>query len=162
MHRKSSITLTANEQETWKAKLLSNRRITETGCWEWTGYLTPKGYGRVGAEPQFRVHRLSAHLFKGFDLNSDLSICHACDNRACFNPDHLFEGDAATNYRDSVTKHRHTHGEKQARAKLTATDVITIRALAASVPQCELATRYGVDRKTIYDAVNRKTWRQLA
>jgi plasmid maintenance system antidote protein VapI len=43
-------------------------------------------------------------------------------------------------------------------AKLTVGDVAMIRRLAGSVPQRELARRYGVQQSTIWAVVTGRTW----
>lgn len=75
--------------ERWQY-LLANRRVTEDGCWEWTGYRNARGYGRVMARPhgRFLVHRLALAYTTGEDLDG-LVVDHLCGNPPCFNPDHL-------------------------------------------------------------------------
>lgn len=80
--------------------------IPETQCLEFLG-AGPKGYKRICfAGKQVLVHRLSAHLFFGFDINSKYFVCHKCDNRKCWNPMHLFIGDVEANNKDMFAKGR--------------------------------------------------------
>lgn len=59
---------------------------TETGCWQFTGYCPPGGYGQVGRN--LRVHVIVWEHFRG-PVPDGLELDHLCRNRACCNPDHL-------------------------------------------------------------------------
>lgn len=50
------------------------------------------------------AHRVSAHLFKDFDLNSKLLILHKeiCKFKACCNPEHIYEGTHKNNTNDLI------------------------------------------------------------
>ena len=74
-------------------------------CWEYTGSQTQAGYGMIGykGKPQY-THRLSAYLFLKFPLDSELQICHRCDNPKCWNPYHLFPGTREDNFNDMKSK----------------------------------------------------------
>lgn len=90
-----------------KQLLLNRTEKRLNGCWEWIGYRTSLGYGRVMiSRKSYLVHRLAAHLWNDFDLCSPLLICHHCDNPPCINPDHLFVGTVADNNNDKVRKGR--------------------------------------------------------
>lgn len=93
-----------------QAKLVEN----ENGCLEFTGYLTPKGYGqiRVGGRSggSHLTHRVAWELVNG-PIEDGLFVCHKCDNPSCCNVDHLFLGSNADNVADMVAKGRHwAHG----------------------------------------------------
>lgn len=59
------------------------------GCWEWTGYVTPHGYGLFwdGEKPN-TAHRVSWELTNG-PIPDGMDIDHRCANRKCANPEHL-------------------------------------------------------------------------
>lgn len=89
-----------------KEKLLKNIKINESGCWEWQGTVSPKGYGRIGfsTEPAFFAHRVFYAIYFGQPGNS--LVCHRCDFPRCVNPEHLFLGTPLDNMRDMKAKGR--------------------------------------------------------
>jgi hypothetical protein len=61
-----------------------------TGCWNWTGARTPKGYGQirlVGGTTAY-THREAYMAYVG-QIPEGLHLDHLCRNRSCFNPEHL-------------------------------------------------------------------------
>ncbi len=64
-----------------------------TNCWDWTGYITPAGYGRLGAKLAHRImyERKIGAIPKGLELD------HLCRNTKCVNPQHLEPVTAAEN-----------------------------------------------------------------
>lgn len=74
-------------------------------CWEWTGAKDSHGYGvfRVGSQ-LIGAHRIAFAL--AFDRPGKLCVLHACDNRACVNPLHLWLGTHGDNLRDCYAKGR--------------------------------------------------------
>ncbi len=91
------------------------------GCWLWTGYVEPRGYGRfspLGGESTKGAHRVSWEMVYG-PIPTDgveLCVCHHCDNPRCVNPAHLFLGTDADNQRDCVAKGRKASGPRLAEA----------------------------------------------
>jgi hypothetical protein len=61
----------------------------ETGCWSWTAYLMPNGYGQFGiGRKVFCAHRVAYEMFVG-PIPAGLQIDHLCRNRRCVNPAHM-------------------------------------------------------------------------
>lgn len=132
----------------------------ETGCLEWTGPVNTGGYGYLEYDGrQVLAHRLSVTLLRGINPGKR-HVLHRCDNPRCVNPDHLFLGDARTNFEDAVRKGRHPGrvpdwGVKKPRVrKLTHADVRLIR--QSDISARELRLLFGVVSSTIYDIRNRK------
>lgn len=84
-------------------------RTTPDQCWEWTGFKTYQGYGKMKSVKlgEQLAHRISYRLHKMPVPNfKDLCVCHTCDNPSCVNPAHLFVGDRDLNNKDRDQKGR--------------------------------------------------------
>jgi len=107
------------------------------------------------------------HFGEGRTLDRPIA-CHHCDNRPCVRPSHIYAGTMKTNARDMVLRDRHpgivnSHGETNYNAKLTAAQVVAIRARYASggISQASLAREYGVAQQTVSACMNGQNWPSL-
>lgn len=85
---------------------LARYRVTDGGCWEWTGPLFWNGYGHI-SEASFGTtlaHRAFYEAHRGPITERDLD--HLCRNRACVNPDHLEPVTHAVNIQRGVEARR--------------------------------------------------------
>jgi hypothetical protein len=153
-------------------RLCRNYSDGPNGCMNWTGKIDKKGYPIIqirnayGLIKSRRAHRVSASVWLGFDIDSQLLVCHHCDNPACINPDHLFVGTHSDNLNDAIRKGRRPRAAqrilRRPRCKLTASTVNRIRMLAnIGVPQSRLAKIHNVNLHTIGKIVRRDSWKRL-
>lgn len=156
LHRKSS-----PEERFWP-------KVKKTeGCWIWEGGKNKRGYGVFKfAEKQGSAHRFSWELHNG-TIPEGLQVLHNCpdgDNPSCVNPDHLWLGTNLQNRIDSVEKNRHSRGERQGHSKLTEAQVREIRRQSSveGIDVKELAQRYGIGVRAVYQVLSRKNWKHVA
>lgn len=142
-------------------------RLSLGQCWLYTGYTDAAGYGSFWLNGRMHpAHRVSLFIHRG-DWPPECAL-HACDNRRCVRPSHLFEGDQKANAADREAKGRgvipRRCGAKHPFAALTEVQVRDIRSALASntESQSSIARRFGVTRSAINSIKNGYTWRSLA
>lgn len=82
-----------------------------SGCWEWKGASSKKGYGRVKLSRKlYSPHRVVAWAMGIAPAMGDPSrktcVMHSCDNPKCCNPEHLSFGGHSENMLDCARKGR--------------------------------------------------------
>lgn len=88
-------------------RLMEQRGFTCSGCWEFTGFCAPNGYGQIYFDGRtWPAHRLMHTICNG-PIPDGLFVLHSCDNPPCINPDHLRAGTSRENTMDSVLRGRH-------------------------------------------------------
>ena len=134
----------------------------ENECWEFKAGKSKNGYGSFGITPKQNIgsHRF-AYLDKRGTIPLGLFVCHSCDNRLCCNPTHLWLGTPADNMNDMIDKGRDNgpKGERQHLAKLTAVQVLAIRADTRSLRA--IAKDYGVHNSVISRIKRRDIWSHI-
>lgn len=127
-----------------------------TKCWNWKGSIACTGYGRLGSNQTRHygsAHRISWKLHYGI-VPKGFCVCHKCDNRKCVNPQHLFLGTYADNFKDMYRKGRHWH-------KLTTLNIINIRSLnkLKLLSNRKIAKKFSISHTMVNDIVNRVWWK---
>lgn len=144
------------------------RRVKKTNtCWEWIGCKDTGGYGQFWNIHLQKLQKASRIIWviQNGEIPNGLFVLHKCDNRICVNPNHLFLGTAKDNIQDMLKKGRgdYLKGEKNVSAKLTLKKVKIIRKLykQSNLSQKDLAKKFNVHYRTIFDIVNGKTWKHM-
>jgi hypothetical protein len=78
-------------------------KLPGDGCWEWTGYRDPLGYGQFRyADITRSAHRASFYIANGYlpPRETGLTIDHLCRNPSCVRPEHL----EAVTHRENVLR----------------------------------------------------------
>jgi hypothetical protein len=105
MEGRHSLTVPNDNKKTQiLSKLVKRSKIDyDTGCFLYLGRLY-LGYGclSIGHSNDIRVHRLSAWIFKGMPLNSEMNVNHQkhCPNKNCWAPNHIYIGTNKQNRQD--------------------------------------------------------------
>lgn len=142
-------------------------RLPWSGCWVWMGAVSDRGYGVIALREDHTkkpkptgAHRISYTLTKGA-ITPGAHVLHTCDTPACCNPEHLWLGTPADNAHDKVIKGRHSHGEKNAHAKLTEDQARHIWSLKGRAAAGDLADEYGVRNGAIEAIWAGRSWKHL-
>lgn len=103
--------------------------VPSSDCWEWTGSISRKGYGRfsIGHRTVRGAHRIAWMLATNEPIPDGFDVCHTCDVRNCVRNDdigtyivngvvrprrgHLWLGRNIDNINDKMAKGRAPVGE---------------------------------------------------
>jgi hypothetical protein len=80
--------------------------LADNECWTLTKVPNVKGYVYVHNR---RLHRVAWEAHNAEPIPEGMVIMHTCDNRACFNPQHLVLGTQQENIADAIAKGRFEH-----------------------------------------------------
>lgn len=134
-------------------------------CKEWQGKKTASGYGvtYIGGGMRY-AHREAYAAHVGIAYSEIVGeVRHKCDNRGCYEPEHLEAGSHADNMRDMRERGRACSGETRPMAKLDADAAQQIR--DRYVPRCRingtraLGREFGVSHTVVSDIVLGRLWR---
>lgn len=132
-------------------------------CWIWRPGKNRYGTYHVGTHFGGRrlkpAHQASYLLHVG--PTNGLHVLHKCDNNRCVNPKHLYLGTHQDNMKDRKDRGRsyRASGEKNTSAKLSAGQVLAMRALNASgVSYSEIGRRFGISKTAARRNCNGQNW----
>lgn len=122
------------------------------------GCTSNAGYGLAQSNRRNKLmsaHRVAYEAYKG-EIPEGKVIAHACDNKLCVNPDHLWLATHKQNSQDMVQKSRQAKGEKCGKAKLKQDQVDFIR--MSTMSNRKLGAMFGVSHANIGYIKRGVTW----
>lgn len=149
------------------AKYLTSFKVAPSGCWEWTGNVSARGYGHICYWRGNSYHSTGAHRFfysyHKRRIKEGMNICHTCDNRLCVNPEHLWEGTQSANVKDMVRKQRGLVGCKNALNRYTEEQIKYVRDkyTAGEATYEQLAKELGCNKGHIGKIIRREMWQHV-
>lgn len=134
----------------------------ENGCFICSSHKKDKGYARIRKYgKQIPISRYMYEECFGF-IPKGMVIRHKCDNPSCINPEHLELGTHQDNMNDMVKRNRSQKGKDRTIAKLKEDDIKRIKKeYSKGKSSRELAKIFNVDKSSIMNIINKKTWRHI-
>lgn len=130
----------------------------QSGCWLWKRGKTSKGYGSLRAQGKFWLaHRYAFYIKNGFNAKF---ACHKCNVPACCNPDHLYNGDAKSNFDDMMAAGTFIKPPRLPKV-LDSEKAYQIKSLLKDgVSQHNIARIIGCSRSLVNHINNGRCWRE--
>lgn len=127
----------------------------ETGCLNCTIGINSDGYANVG----YQGKKYKAHIAVFVEVHGYQPpvVCHACDNRKCCSPEHLFAGTQAINMADAKAKLR-----LRGKPKVSPEVVAEIRSTPVTYGSTNrLAKKHGLSHYAVVKILSRKSYAWL-
>lgn len=129
-------------------------------CLLWPFGHSKGGYPQIWLNRQKRyVHRLVCEAHNGPPPDPNYETAHSCGNKSCVAKAHLSWKTHVENEADKVAHGTRLVGGAHSMARLSQSDISTIRALAGKVKQDELAARFGVTQAHISNIIRGQRWK---
>lgn len=133
-------------------------------CLTWPYSMNGKGYGklRFGGSKVY-AHRLVCWVVHGAPPSPEHEAAHSCGkgHLGCVNPRHLEWKTRAGNHADKLIHGTDARGERNKAAKLSEAQAKQVLRLKGHQTTTEIASAFGVCRKTVERIHSRETWSWL-
>lgn len=130
-------------------------------CLIWPFIINAYGYAVFWHEETQYVSNAVCRSKHGAPPTEKHQAAHECGNRKCVNYRHLRWATPAENCEDKYKHGTHSRGEQNPSAILTESQVIEIMALIGTMPQGQIAERFGVCRKCVNNIYRGTLWMHL-
>lgn len=141
-----------------------NKLYDGSDCIVWPFYRSSTGRGMaLWKGKRMTAPRAMCYAVCGDPDHDLMEAAHSCGNGhlGCMNPRHLRWASHMENVEERALHGRDRRGEEINTAKLTESDVRTIRSMNSSLSSNGIAKMYGVTKSTIVKVRNRSTWAWL-
>lgn len=131
-------------------------------CQFWPFQRSPKGYARIYHHGRkIAAYHVAMELAGQEAPVAPLEARHLCGNGhlGCVNFRHLTPGTRKQNMADAIEHGTIATGERHGMAKLTAADVLAIR--ASTEDRGTLAARYGIRKPHVWRIQRRVSWKHI-
>jgi len=145
------------------ADFMASMTVPQTdGCHLWSGGLSGAGYPQIwDGSKLWAGNRLVLTNKLGRPIATGLFALHTCDNRACVNPEHLYEGTQRQNINDMIERKRHAYGERSPRATMSEATALKALRLRGTMKVPRLARHLNVSTRAIQHIFQRESWTHL-
>lgn len=136
--------------------------INDTGCYIWESYKTKDGYAQITFNSKkIRVAKAMLENKLGRIIKENHETCHKCNNRACINPEHLYEGTHKRNGYD-LSQSKVLSGDNCSHAKITEKIAIDIKKrLCLGESTIEISRALNVKSSIIENIKRNQSWKWL-
>lgn len=132
-------------------------------CLIWP-YAKPQGYGTMMLDGKVTlVSRLVCEAVHGPAPADKALALHSCGrgHEGCVTRRHLRWGNDTDNTADKIIHGTHAKGTTHGRARLSESDVLSIRKLAKTKSNKEIGEMFGIKKNSVWFIVKRVTWKHI-
>lgn len=141
--------------------IIENKNFDGDECLIWPYARTKAGYPNMKYKGGYKVaSRVMCIIAHGEPPSEEYQAAHSCGKGrdGCINPNHLSWKTAKENEKDKNDHGTRYRGEQCSFAKLTWDIVNSMREDYKTMRNCDIAEKYGLDRRQAHKILKNKTW----